>query len=518
MDSPGKGGAVPGAGSAAAGAVTSGGAAGVERGPGPVTPQERPSGVAARTSEDAPGGAAPGAARPSSLIGAALEAPAGEPPIKASPAPDRGVSAAITPAGPAPPVPGAEMHHKAAIHPEHGTDPSGPVVAGKQPPAVIHPPANDQYYAPGVVERNMPLFDSSDPLAAKRAAWERWRSADQGTSYRDNYPAFEQALHRAMIRHQNGDTAVPLVPAGGNRCWADRRFGVELEYELGRTDELAHALHGAGLTKDGHLGSQDAARKGGYSDERDSWKLEFEWAEHRSHSMVEGVSPLSSDDPFFIQELTTLIRISREHGAHTSISTGVHTHVSTYDFGSHVEYYSTVLDIHQTFWPTLKRLARDPSLVPPRRETHCQPNPVTRDYISLNDMVQANSRSGQNEFYPAVNLTDVKGSRFDNVEFRVWSSSLDPGAVQARLKINLGMVEAALRLGFSDEVLMPAQGDGHPFFEFRTLVDLLFQRDVDKEQAVALLVATTPPIPLVTDGKSLIDLQAPLLLAPPEPN
>jgi hypothetical protein len=119
----------------------------------------------------------------------------------------------------------------------------------------------------------------------------------------------------------------------------------------------------------------------------------------------------------------------------------------------------------------------------------------------------------------ALNTEKVQGAGSDHVEFRSYDGSLDEGEIQTRLKISLGLVYAALRMagdpdwkppahqevgahaGVAQQTLRAADGPGSvTVFEpeeaevtalFREMLDLIFWRPEDREQAMALYSVTS---------------------------
>jgi hypothetical protein len=108
-----------------------------------------------------------------------------------------------------------------------------------------------------------------------------------------------------------------------------------------------------------------------------------------------------------------------------------------------------------------------------------------------------------------VNFQSVTGRQTDHVEFRMWDSSLDPGVIQAQVKLSLAPAHTAFRsMGErwgSQEAIgthrerNAALGRGRRLRgeewradtqTFRRLVDRIFTRDEDKAQATALFAVT----------------------------
>lgn len=132
------------------------------------------------------------------------------------------------------------------------------------------------------------------------------------------------------------------------------------------------------------------------------------------------------------------------------------------------------------------------------------PEPPPMGYVNASD---AHRQVGGR--YRTLNLTHVNdagsGSWTDpndtRVEFRLWDSTLDPGRIQAQAKISTALVDFAAAGGHPvdqrrDYRVSPVPApysDPDGFAEatrsVRILIDKLFHRDQDKEQAMALWAA-----------------------------
>ncbi len=90
----------------------------------------------------------------------------------------------------------------------------------------------------------------------------------------------------------------------------------------------------------------------------------------------------------------------------------------------------------------------------------------------------------------------------------MWDSSLDPGVIQTQVKLSLGMAQAAFASSGEPSAAEPLgthrsnntglgrggrlRGDAwsRDTRSFRSMLDRIFSRDADKEQATALFAAT----------------------------
>ncbi|MEU4575202.1 hypothetical protein [Nonomuraea sp. NPDC023979] len=373
-----------------------------------------------------------------------------------------------------------------------------------------------------VLRRVRSLLAGPDPLAAMERervaslesrvrAWQRWPDRPE-VSYTRDFAAFRDAYDRAVERAVSGEPVIPYMlddaTASLGAREGGRGFGLELEFELPegvssrRLEDIARALHQAGLTGDAVQHGYHTMKKRGYSAGANGglglWALEQD-------GTVAGelVSPILYDEPATWANLRTAVEIIRAHGGTAGPRTGGHVHVSTHDFDHIVEnYVSTLVHVgHHT--DTLFRLAHNPEADSHRGLKHCRPNAVpTEGYAEIGPV-----RHGNSGHDSAVNMQAMTGSAADHIELRLWDGSLDAAVIQAQVKVSLGLVEAAFRNATLDH--LPNRGEPDPLgahaghfrdpaqdrteagsLSFRSLMDEIFWRAADKEQLTALYAAT----------------------------
>ena len=127
------------------------------------------------------------------------------------------------------------------------------------------------------------------------------------------------------------------------------------------------------------------------------------------------------------------------------------------------------------------------------------PAPPDQGYTSITTARQTLGR------YSFANIGHIATSRTaptansSRVEFRLWDGSLEPGRIQAEIKMSTAMLDYTTRnrdLVFPADERTPAgtlNPDRAEFAEhtgqIRGLIDELFRRDIDKQQAAALWAA-----------------------------
>ena len=351
--------------------------------------------------------------------------------------------------------------------------------------------------------------------AAQREAQER--EPEFSASWADNPSAFQAAYRAARERRARGEAAVEFMTddatGGLGARQGGRAFGVEIEFDVApgidRHQALAaigRDLHAAGLTN-------SPEQRGYHARPSDSaaglWRFEAD-------STVAGeiVSPIAYDEPRTWAQLAQVCEIVRRHGGVATQRTGGHVHVGVGDYDHTVGNHNNLLAMFQAHEDVLYRLAQNPTQRQHRGTDWCAPNRVpAAPYFDPHSVRYANQshRIG-------VNFQSVSGRTTDHVEFRMWDSSLDPGVIQAQVKLSLGMAHAAFRsrgerwaqrepIG-AHRTRNASLGRGRRLrgdawqadtASFRQLVDRIFTRDQDRAQATALLVNPSMPHSVLYD-------------------
>lgn len=354
---------------------------------------------------------------------------------------------------------------------------------------------------------------AAGPLAADHAASEAARQAAEAggggtSSWEEDHAAFQAAYRQAQARRQRGDAAVPFMTenatAGLGARNGGRSFGVEMEFDIEpgvdrytALANIARDLHAEGLTPQPHQTGYHS-NNGDYS----RWRFETDATVHG-----EVISPVLYDEPESWNQLSRVCEIVRRHGGRATARTGGHVHVGVGDYDHTVENHTRLLGAFKENEDTLYRLAQNPERRAHRGTSWCRPNMAPAGpYVNPRGLAAMHSGHGLGMNFGAAH----SGQASDHVEFRMWDSSLDPGVIQAQVKVSLGMTHAALASRGG-----PAPGPAEPIGThraanaglgrgarlrgetwqqdtrgFRRLVDRVFTRDVDKAQATALFAVT----------------------------
>lgn len=351
-------------------------------------------------------------------------------------------------------------------------------------------------------------------------------------SYYDNFDEFKAVYNAAQAeKAANGKVSVPYLKENVLNGLATREtgqgFGVEIEYDFPETmthaersdadRKIGIALKEANITPTEAKQGYHAAAQRGYKDVHTDENGKGTWSwEHDGSVAGEIVTPTMYDEPETWEKLEKVTKILRENGAVPSTRTGAHIHVGTGAiFGSDTNKYTELARMYSQHEDVLYRLATDPE-----RGTHrgiktnfnyASPNPS----VSPSGFADASAvKRWQGYRTRAVNLNTVyfeQDAHKSHVEFRLFDATLDAGVMQTQIKLAVGMTNAAARavaeggttrnrekLGVHSD-RTKARGRRRPTEEdikeetttFRSLIDTLFSRKSDKDQATVVFAATS---------------------------
>lgn len=344
-------------------------------------------------------------------------------------------------------------------------------------------------------------------------------------SYEQDSTRFADDVRAALAR--TADQQVPWLDAtdtdpGLYGYGATREFGVELEFDVhhqapgyGQLDldqridqryrsnrpqalavgRVARALYEGNFTPhDRQSGYHSGLRAGYQRNLRGGWTYESDC----SVAGGEVVSPILSDTPETWQRLHQVCDIITRHGGTASLNTGSHITVSAPEQAGRavrLTRFLRLMHYHQRDLHVMAAAGRQ------RGQSYSTAMPALPDqgYTSITAARQTLGRySFANIGHIATSRTahDANSSR---VEFRLWDGSLEPGRIQAQIKMSTAMLDYTARnrtLTFDADERTPAgtlNPDRAEFAEhtrqIRGLIDELFRRDTDKQQAAALWAA-----------------------------
>ncbi len=280
----------------------------------------------------------------------------------------------------------------------------------------------------------------------------------------------------------------------------DQRINQHYRYASRSVDQLAVARVARALyennftTHDRQSGYHSGAHHGYQRNLLGGWMYEHDGSVNGG----EVVSPILSDTPETWQRLHQVCGIITHHGGTASASTGSHITVSAPEQAGRAVRLTRFLRLmhhHQRDLHIMAAAGRHRG----QSYSAAMPAPPDQGYTSINT---ARNTLGR---YSFANIGHIAASRTaptassSRVEFRLWDGSLEPGRIQAQIKMSTAMLDYTARnrdLTFPAGERTPAGtlNPDRPDFaddsrQIRGLIDDLFRRDADKQQAAALWAA-----------------------------
>ena len=302
---------------------------------------------------------------------------------------------------------------------------------------------------------------------------------------------------------------------------ADREFGVELEFDAdhgqlsqplpiddrmnpayrGRTypgsvatlvGRVGQGMHEAGLTRHNQQDRYHSAVRTGYTRTvRGGWTYESDC----SVAGGELVSPILSNTEEGWASVRRACEIITENGGRASASTGSHITISAQEQAGQAVRLTRFLRFmhhHQGDLHVMAAAGYDRG----RSYADFLARPPQEGYGRIAQATQSIDRySFVNVAHVAPSSQNRSGSR---IEYRLWDGSIDPGRIQAQVRMSAALQDYSARdrsLEFTSErasagLINPDASDFADRTEqVRGLLDVLFRRDQDKEQAAALWAA-----------------------------
>jgi hypothetical protein len=402
----------------------------------------------------------------------------------------------------------------------------------------------DRLNAAGAFRTNAALRRDEEMLRraqrrAEEAASSDWtrspeRLADAERSWRPNaevvysrdFAAFKTVLEEAKSSVEgNGAPRIPYYTEnaldGASQRGSGTAFGLEIEYEFPEewtTEErvaanarIAARLHEAGLTWSSRVEPAQSSKGRGFRDRQKEPSGEGNWTLEKDGSVNGGelISPGLYDETETWTNLQTAITILGEEGAIASKRAGLHVHVGTADFNADPLAYTALARLISQHEDVIYRLSADPIRGTHRKGRFARPIPEVPPE-GFQDAAELSRWQGPGKYWLA-NFNMVRGGPHDHPEFRVYDSTLMPGAIQAQVKMSLGLTEAAKRLAQQPPDLREkeplgshsarragrrtrrAMSDEELALDTattRSFLDTLFRRREDKDHLIAIFAHT----------------------------
>lgn len=356
----------------------------------------------------------------------------------------------------------------------------------------------------------------ADSLAEAMATWQQ----ESELLYSEHYDTFKEDFDLA-IRLRSENNGKPVIPYSKENVLnglatraSGQGFGVELEYEFHNSvndsyeanRRIGAALHAAGLTPTRSQVGYHSADENGYSDVHTDSNGRGTWSFEDDGSVDGGelVSPTMYDEPETWDKLEQAINILKAHGAIPTTRAGGHVHVGTGFYQGSPAKYTELARLMTQHEDVIYRLASDPERGTHRGLSYTQPCPPVpaNGFTMLRDIHYAGRG--------ALNYGNCQGNNDDHSEFRVFDSTLDPGAVQAHIKIAVAMTHAAARVAEVAPTQRPKEALGDHIRRakalqrvvgaeehleedtntLRSFLDTIFRRHEDKSQVTSLFANT----------------------------
>ncbi len=275
---------------------------------------------------------------------------------------------------------------------------------------------------------------------------------------------------------------------------ASREFGVELEYDSAQPNitgqQIGQALYVAEFTRTPRMQRYGAAGASGYvRDLRGGWSFE-----HDGSVAGEIVTPIMSDQPGTWDRLHEVCDLITANGGQASGRTGSHISISAADQAGMAKRMTRFMRFMHHHQADLHLMAaaghgRGAGYAGPIRQ------PPTQGFSRVSDVRNATQR------YTFVNVAHIADRSTDlsaaasRIEFRLWDGSLDPARIQAQVKMSAALLDySSQNRALTFDAPRPDGGQlnpDHDDFDARTghvrhLIDEMFRRDEDKEQATHL--------------------------------
>lgn len=363
-----------------------------------------------------------------------------------------------------------------------------------------------------------------DPQHYREAA-SSWRQ-DSDVLYSTDFASFRDALGRAKDSvRPDGKPLIPYfrenVLDGAAQRGSGTAFGVEIEYEFPEewspeqrrdaNDRIARRLNALGLTWSDRMQPAQTSKGRGFRDRQKEPSGEGNWTLEKDGSVNGGelISPGLYDEPETWTNLDLAVDVLTSEGAVATKRAGLHVHVGTADFRADPAAYTALARLLTQHEDVIYRLSSDPARGTHRKGRFARPVPDVPPE-GFQDAAELSRWQGPGKYWLA-NFNTVRGGPHDHPEFRVYDATLDPGAIQAQIKISLGLTEAAKRLAYEP----PAARGKEPLGSHaarrsgrrtrraltdeemeqdtattRSFLDTLFRRREDKEHLVAIFAHT----------------------------
>lgn len=282
----------------------------------------------------------------------------------------------------------------------------------------------------------------------------------------------------------------------------DITFGVELEFVNGDSNAIARDLHALGICSSDRMEGYHSSGAAG------KWHLESDGSVTSGTRGGELVSPVLTDSPDTWRTIQKICEVAKRHGAQINQKCGGHVHVgiSNLDHARQrwKRFFKTIAGAEESIYRFSGgtegqiRSGYSHYAMPFAQQAGqaSRSRHQFEDLDGLRNMLNSYNRTR----YQAVNVSNlVRGTR-PTVEFRYFNGSIDPGQIQANVKLAAGIMQAselartrmpAAEPGAENRKrrgnMIQDMTNGRTATDMARLIDVAFSRKSDKDHILRVL-------------------------------
>lgn len=325
---------------------------------------------------------------------------------------------------------------------------------------------------------------------------------DDGFFYTDeeNEEIFNETLERAV----NNDITYEYENVLNG---SSNTFGIEIEFVDGDADAIARELYGLGIVGHPRRVSYHARSIQG------KWKLEYDGSVCSGSKGGELVSPVLTDTPETWRTIEKICEVAKRHGAKVNQKCGGHVHIGIEPLDTARQrwrrFFKTIAGFEDVLYRVsggnLGRIRSGYSRYASPFSSQARSAAVRRFRLDSREDVNnlARTASGRNRYF-GINLTNIyERNKPNTVEFRYFNGSLDPGNIQANVKVSNGIIMAAQKARTQDSDTYTVtenhkkrgkilneqssyDNDRTTHTGIRKFVDIVFSRKKDKDNLISV--------------------------------
>lgn len=325
---------------------------------------------------------------------------------------------------------------------------------------------------------------------------------DDGFFYTDeeNEEIFNETLERAV----NSDITYEYENVLNG---SSNTFGIELEFVDGDADAIARELYGLGIVGHPRRVSYHARNIQG------KWKLEYDGSVCSGSKGGELVSPVLTDTPETWRTIEKICEVAKRYGAKVNQKCGGHVHIGIEPLDTARQrwrrFFKTIAGFEDVLYRVsggnLGRIRSGYSRYASPFSSQARSAAVRRFRLDSREDVNnlARTASGRNRYF-GINLTNIyERNKPNTVEFRYFNGSLDPGNIQANVKVSNGIIMAAQKARTQDSDTYTVtenhkkrgkilneqssyDNDRTTHTGIRKFVDIVFSRKKDKDNLISV--------------------------------